>query len=136
MKPRYAIGIDPGIKNGIAIYCRQEKQLVAVNTLPLHELFEVLRSYAKLAEVYIENPNTYVPFKGVQQGARLQGAGAVKQTYKHIIHFLEAFEMPYKPTKLQGTFKKIPADKFQQITGFNGKTNEHGRDAAMIAFRR
>ena len=136
LKTRYAIGIDPGVHNGMAIYCRQEKQLVAVNSLPLHELFEVLKSYAKISEVFIENPNTYIPFKNTNQSARLQGAGAVKQTYKHITEFLEAHEIPFTATRLQGNIKKTDKATFQKLTGYLKPTNQHGRDAAFLCFQR
>jgi len=29
---------------------------------------------------------------------------------------------------------KLTADQFKRITGWHGRTNEHGRDAAMLVF--
>jgi hypothetical protein len=135
---RYAIGIDPGMNNGFAIYDRQLAQITHCTCLPLHVLFDTLKSWQKNGiEVFIENPNTWISFGSKKKSdARLQGAGAVKQTYRHIVEFLDDYEIAYTPTKLQGNLKKVSRDYFAKITGYTDKTNEHGRDAAMIVFKR
>jgi hypothetical protein len=139
---RYLIGIDPGIVNGFALYDRTSKTLWSVSSLKLHELFAELSKELKSGityspfHVFIEDPHTWHNFSGMADYSRLQGAGAVKQTYKHIIEFLEANSIPYTPTKLQGNMKKLKAEQFKQITGWDKPTNEHGRDAAMIVFGR
>lgn len=135
---RYAIGIDPGMNNGFAIYDRQLAEITHCTSLPLHVLFDTLKSWQKNdIEVFIENPNTWIGFKGKKaDNARLQGAGAVKQTYRHIVEFLDDYAIPYTPTKLQGNLKKVSRDYFSKVTGYNDRTNEHARDAAMIVFKR
>jgi hypothetical protein len=135
---RYAIGIDPGMNNGFAIYDRQLAEITHCTSLPLHVLFDTLKSWQKNEiEVFIENPNTWIGFKGKKaDNARLQGAGAVKQTYRHIVEFLEDYGIPYTPTKLQGNLKKVSRDYFAKVTGYTDRTNEHARDAAMIVFKR
>ena len=135
---RYAIGIDPGMNNGFAIYDRQLAEITHCNSMPLHVLLDTLKLWQKNEiEVFIENPNTWVGFKGKKgNDARLQGAGAVKQTYRHIVEFLEEYAIPYTPTKLQGNLKKVSKDYFAKVTGYKDRTNEHARDAAMIVFKR
>jgi hypothetical protein len=135
---RYAVGIDPGINCGFAIYDRQLAELTHCCSLSLHELFDTLKAWrTNSIEVFIENPKTWVSFGGKKASdARLQGAGAVKQTYRHIVEFLEDYAIPYKPTKLQGNLKKVSHDYFIKLTNYDSKTNEHGRDAAMIVFKR
>jgi len=106
--------------------------------MPLHVLLDTLKAWKNNdIEVFIENPNTWVGFKGKKgNDARLQGAGAVKQTYRHIVEFLEDYAIPYTPTKLQGNLKKVSRDYFSKVTGYTDRTNEHARDAAMIVFKR
>ena len=135
---RYAVGIDPGMHNGFAIYDRQLAVITHCNSMPLHVLFDTLKAWKiNDIEVFIENPNTWVGFKGKKgNDARLQGAGAVKQTYRHIVEFLEDYGIPYTPTKLQGNLKKVSRDYFAKVTGYKDRTNEHARDAAMIVFKR
>lgn len=140
IKYDYLIGIDPGIVCGLAIISKSDGKFFMVKSCKLHELFELLLA-VQTSEilVYIENPNTWVPFRKLAPGVaemRRAGAGAVKQTYKHIIEFLDDNGMEYHSTRLQGNYKKVKADWFRKQTGWNGKTNEHGRDAAMLIFGR
>ncbi|HMU69190.1 MAG TPA: hypothetical protein PKC38_04245 [Chitinophagales bacterium] len=139
-KPSYLIGIDPGINNGIAYLDTNTGKLIAVTSCNLHTLFNlVLSELDKPIFVYIENPNTWVPFKNVSMEVmemRRSGAGAVKQTYRHIIEFLEDHGIEYRPTRLQGSMKKVSSEWFKKFTGWAGKTNQHGRDAAMLVYGR
>jgi len=136
---KYAIGIDCGINNGTAIWNRQLKEFQCICTIELHRLFELLKDIKNKNEsdftVYIENPNTYKIFTNPNPSQQ-QGAGAVKQTYKHIIQFLEFESIEYIPTKVQGNLKKLDRKTFEKITKWSKLTNEHGRDAAMIVFKR
>lgn len=133
---RFCIGIDVGIINGFSVWDRQFKKLEDVFSCQLWELFIYLDFYNdRDVEVFIENPNTWKPF-GISSKEKLQGAGAVKQTYKHIIEFLEFKKIPYTPTKIQGNLKKVNKVAFAKITQWGKVTNEHSRDAAMIVFNR
>jgi hypothetical protein len=140
-KARYIIGIDPGIVCGFAV--QENGKLINVSSCKLHKLFYALKNDLRLTNnnilVYIENPNTWVPFKNVSREVmemKRAGAGAVKQTYKHIIEFLEDNSITYHPTRLQGNYKKVTAKWFKQQTGWDKPTNEHGRDAGMLIFGR
>jgi hypothetical protein len=141
IKPDYYIGIDPGIVCGLAFYRTWAKQFYSVRSCKLHELITAIDTISKgnSIEVFIENPNTWVPFKNVSREVtemKRAGAGAVKQTFKHIIEFLEDNNIPYQTTRLQGNMKKMKSDKFKQMTGWDKPTNEHGRDAACLVFGR
>jgi len=139
LKFRNAIGIDCGINNGLAIWDTVIKEFVYLKTVDLHLLFEIVKVYSetKDSHVFIENPNTWVKFKGTtNSNSRLQGAGAVKQTYKHIVQFLEYQSIPFTPTRLQGTFKKLSQETFKNITKYDKSTNEHSRDAGMLVFNK
>lgn len=138
------IGIDPGAKNGFAVW--NGKELTHIHTLLTFQVFEQIelhlefpphRVHPSEIHIYIENPHTWKPFRGVKMdSARLQGVGQVKARYNSIIEFLEAKKIPFTPVNLQGTMKKIKADYFKKLTGYTGQTNEHGRDAAMIVYGR
>jgi hypothetical protein len=142
LKPKIIIGIDPGIVCGVASKITSDEKFVRVESMKLHQLFSQFDQWILdkfHIEVYIENPNTWVPFKNVSREVmemKRAGAGAVKQTYKHIIEFLEDNSIPYHPTRLQGNYKKVTAKWFKQQTGWGKPTNEHGRDAGMLIFGR
>lgn len=137
---KHLIGIDPGINCGFAetdIY----GNLTRVTTLKLWILYAHLMNFTETFKenviIRIEDPNTWKLFKGQKHNAsRLQGVGGVKQTYKHIIEFLEDNGFQYENTRIQGNYKKLTSAKFKEITGWDKPTNEHGRDAAMLVWGR
>lgn len=141
-KKEIYIGIDPGIVSGLAIWHHRStsKYFQYIKSCKLFELFEHLARYEGIKEtvlVRIENPNTWVPFRGSnpeENKARLMGAGGVKQTYKHIAEYLEYLGLEYAEVKVYGTKKKVDTPEFKKITGWEKPTNEHGRDAAMLVF--
>lgn len=136
--PRYYIGIDPGIVSGIAVWDSHKQTFLSVESMMLYKIFNKLSESTDII-VFIENPNTWVPFRNVSptiQQMRRAGAGAVKQTYKHIIEFLEGNHIQYRASRIQKGMKKLSAARFFEITKFEGTTNEHGRDAAMLVFKR
>lgn len=137
-KHRYLLGVDPGIISGISIYDREIKKLIVVTSCTLHELFDIIRLRKNEdIEVFIENPNTWIGFGNKKASdSKLQGAGAVKQTYRHIIEFLNDNDIPFTPTKLQGTLKKVTHEYFVKLTAWDGKSNSHGRDAALMVFNK
>jgi hypothetical protein len=65
-----------------------------------------------------------------------QGAGSIKRSCQIWEEFFESnYTIDYQfvhPIK-GGT--KLKADAFKKITGYEGSTNEHGRDAAMLIFK-
>jgi predicted RNase H-like nuclease (RuvC/YqgF family) len=136
------VGIDPGIHCGYAVWDKAAQQFRAVGSYQLWELFQELfqlnDDVGEALIVHIENPNTFIPFRGTAQKEhdfRAQGAGAVKQTYKHIIEFLDAHKIEYVTRKLQGSLKKVSSEYFKKHTGWKLPTNEHGRDAAMLVWK-
>jgi hypothetical protein len=137
-KHRFAIGIDPGIECGFAIFDRVEKKLIACKSMELWELFESLQQWKDNGiQVYIENPSTWLKFRKTtdkEAAQALQGAGAVKQSFKHITQYLDHLCIVYVTTKLQGTLKKVGKDKFALYTKWKGNSNQHGRDAALMVF--
>lgn len=138
-KLRYAIGIDVGIINGFSIWDRQLEKLEVVTSCKLFELFIEIQDWQNKTvediEVFIENPNTWKPFTKPNPSEQ-QGAGAVKQTYKHIVEFLEFKQIQFTPTKIQGNLKKLNRATFEKYTKWSKVTNEHARDSAMIVFGR
>ena len=137
-KPRYCIGLDPGINVGFAVFDRDIKALITVSSHPLFNVFQLLDDlkYSHI-EVFIENPNTWIKFSSTEDSnARKQGAGAVKQTYKHLVEFLEDRNIKFTPIKLQGTMKKVDSTKFKLYTKWAKMTNQHSRDASLMVYNR
>jgi hypothetical protein len=136
MKNKILIGIDPGVKNGFAIYDCDRKKLLHVCSLKTYEVFERIKAYlfkGNHVTVYIEDPTTWKPFKGSgNQAHRMKGAGSVTARFKAITEFLEDTHVLHFKVPIQGNAKKMDANMFKRITGYTELTNEHGRDAALL----
>ena len=44
--------------------------------------------------------------------------------------------VPFKPVSPQSKGAKLNAQQFARLTGWTGRTSEHGRDAGMLVFGR
>jgi hypothetical protein len=137
-KFQFKIGIDPGIKCGFAIFDSKDCVLTRVKCFKMYELLDTLGRLGKDGDhyVFIENPNSYMAFKSKLNTSKLKGAGAVKQTYKHIIEMMEDMDIPYSNTSVMSKTNKLDAETFKKYTKWEGVTNEHSRDAAMLVFNR
>lgn len=69
--------------------------------------------------------------KGVEA---LQGAGSVKRDATVWQDFLQDLCIPYEAVAPKNNKTKITADYFRKVTGWEGRTSEHARDAAMLVF--
>lgn len=138
------IGIDPGRNTGIAIYNKAERKLERVFSLSFWEAIKFLEQFEGRddVKVYIENPNLnpslhkHTAMYGLNQALKVaQDVGRVKEQAQLLIDWLNAHRLKpveIKPSKASGT--KIKSPYFNKITKYKGRTNEHGRDAAMLVF--
>lgn len=131
----HIIGIDPGANTGFAI--------LEVKT---RKLFSICTTNAPTAQSYIEG------FKAsaggellvVVEDARLRSgvpnqyaaklAAVIKNNCKLWEQWLilKGFQFVMQAPRRGGT--KLTADYFKLVTGYQGRTSEHSRDAGMIAF--
>lgn len=132
------IGIDPGVKTGIAAIVPPNK---FINTMPIHQAFGVVDAIINTSiskvHVRVEDARQRKWF-GNNSQAKLQGAGSIKRDCKIWEDFLKdhsedskgniTFEMVH-PVK-GGT--KINSNLFKKITGIDDRTSEHARDAYML----
>lgn len=135
-----AIGIDTGTNTGIAIWDTSSKHFLEVKCLKIHEAFNLIEDYIKglgkqNIEVYFEDARLRTWF-GNSSREKLQGAGSVKRDCSIWEDYLESKRIKYYPIAPKNNITKLNADTFKKITGYNGKTNEHSRDAAMLVFNR
>lgn len=129
------IGIDPGVSTGVAVSVRGNYEHIL--TMKIHDALPFVEKIIKEAlvrvVVIVEDAR-----KGGGSIARKQGAGSVKRDCKIWEDFLKKFEQDpmlesyfVRPNK---KILKIDADKFKKITGWEGRTSNHARDAAMLIF--
>lgn len=128
------IGIDPGTNTGVAIWDSAKQKLLQVTSMKILEAMNLIRQHPS-AVVYIEDARqrTWFGNKGKEV---LQGAGSIKRDCQIWQEFLEANEITHYWVAPKDNRTKLSSAQFKAYTGYTGKTNEHGRDSAMLVFKR
>src|SRR5690606_10499143 len=132
------IGIDTGVNTGIAVWRDGELQCVESMTIT-KAMRKILTRYPhKYTRLYIEDARKWIGFNGKTKAtdARVQGARSVKRDGKIWEDWCKEHDYEVVFVKPMGKGLKKSAEEFKRITKWEGKTNEHSRDAAMIVYGR
>lgn len=136
-KIRTICAIDPGVNTGFAVVDNghftdietmtfTEAQAWCLNRIKCHRELP-----GHTLELVIEDPRgQYVPF-AQREPQRIKGVGSVERDCKLWIEFCEFYGIPYRLVK-PGKYRKIDAATFRKWTGWDGRTSEHARAAAMM----
>lgn len=133
------IGIDPGVETGYAEWDGLRQRLIRVTSMRLHEAWAAvleLHAGGVLHSVTFEDARLRTGYFGPNSQAKQQGAGSVKRDCSAWADFLGAHGIPYHSISPRAKGAKVDADRFARLTGWQGRTNEHGRDAAMLVWGR
>ena len=134
------IGIDPGVNTGFAV--SKNGVLIDVFSCKIHGALKLVDAYImdnldSTPIIYVEDARKRKYF-GKNSNEKLQGAGSVKRDCKIWEDFLIGHGVKFflvDPKDQKGATKKT-ADEFKVLTGWQGRTNEHARDAALLIFGR
>lgn len=138
---KYFIGIDPGTNTGLAAKTGNDLRLIESHTI-LTAMARVKELAADLPKdrllVVVEDPSKRKWFGGDEQEvqAKRQGVGSVKRDVSVWQEFLTRQELNFELVHPIKNGTKLKADFFSSLTGWKGRTSEHGRDAAMLIFGR
>lgn len=126
------IGIDPGVNTGIAVTVNG--RLTVVKSVPIHQALDMVKRY-KGNDLFVRVEDARQRRGGL---APMSGVGSIRRDCKIWEDFLKDHNIFYfmvKPVnKNSGGRTKMNARWFELLTGWKKKTNEHGRDAAMLVF--
>lgn len=141
------IGIDPGVNTGVALWDAKAKALKYVDTMRIDEALhfvwcqhvehDVLTHEVKVIvedarqRRWIPRESSVSELKG-----RAMGAGSVKRDCQIWQDFLNAHGIKYEMVPPHQGATKWTTDTFARITGYKGRTSNHGRDAAVLVFGR
>lgn len=138
------IGIDPGVNTGFAVYDKHDKKLLKLCTVFAVEAEEMVLDYKLRDEpiiVYMEDARLRQWFGEKKNGLwvksgteKLQGAGSVKRDCSRWEEFCDYHKIPIIMTPPQKNLTKTTAAYFQKITGWDKRSSEHSRDAAMLVY--
>lgn len=131
------VGIDPGVTTGVAMWYADERRLVRVDSMMIHQAMRYItderaRLYDDLLVVFEDCRQHRVFGKGQRNDAALQGVGSVKRDCGIWDDFLTDNGIPFITRTPSRRRTKFTAEQFQSATGWTGRSNNHGRDAAML----
>ena len=128
------VGIDPGKVTGQAVVI--DGRLLIVRSDAIHvAIKDVLRfSHDYDAFVVVEDARKRKWF-GNSGPEKWKGAGSIMRDCTIWEDFLVDMKIRHLMVAPAPGNTKLGAAKFQQAYGWTHKTNEHGRDAAMLALR-
>ena len=133
------IGIDPGKNTGFAK--SYDGKLFEVKTYSIVQALESVAHSARWAKsndkrlvVYIEDARQRKWVTGGRE--KLQGVGSVKRDCGIWEEFCLHHEINFVLVAPKDNKTKLNAEQFMRYTGWEHRTSEHGRDAAMLIFGR
>ena len=131
------LGIDPGAATGCAIY--RAGKLVHLQTIEPHEIDAFISALAPdrvvledsrlQSHVWIAEPK----LSRTEAMARARSVGQVDAWCKLIAAVCERQGIPAHSISPKAKGKKAKPEDFVATTGWAGRSNEHTRDAAMVA---
>ena len=135
------IGIDTGVKTGFAVAFDNglggELQQVCSLTITqaMDEVKAVIAQHQNNnVRLYIEDARLRTWFTGGREKA--QGVGSVKRDASIWETWCQENGVDCLMVHPKANATKLKADAFKRVTGWVGQTNEHGRDAAMLVYKR
>lgn len=128
------IGLDPGTETGIARWDAKGATLIDVRSTMLHKaMLSIILTKPDL--VIFEDARHHRVHSGADnRPQRLQGVGSIKRDCAIWHEFLTDSQIPYVTRRPSAKRTKMPAYQFNLVTGWAAKTNNHGRDAALLVF--
>lgn len=130
------VGMDPGANTGVAFY--ERGQLLALETITPHHIERVLRTVNPSRVVFEDSrlqSHTWTTVKSRAAALKMaRNVGQVDQICNQIIAICEELGIAAHGISPQGKGAKVAAEPFGRITGWTERSNDHERDAAMVAW--
>lgn len=133
------IGIDAGVKTGFAVWDKKLKKFIQIETMPIHRAMGSIINYKKEdIHVRVEDARKRTWFGNKmnweQERSKLQGVGSVKRDCTIWEDFLKDLDVSFEMVAPKRNVTKLTHEQFVRLTGYDKRTNEHNRDAAMLVF--
>ena len=134
------IGIDPGTHTGVAVWDSREGKFRYLETMLIHQAMDIVRFWNGVRggdiQVVFEDARQRTWFGRGDTNAKAQGAGSVKRDCSIWEDFCKDYEIPFQAIPPVKGATKVSAEYFKTISGYQGRTSEHARDAAMLVIGR
>lgn len=130
------IGLDPGANTGVATF--EGGSLVSLETIAPHEIERTIRAVQPARVVFEDSrlqSHTWTRGKSGAASAKMaRNVGQVDAWCTLITSICGELGIPAHGISPAAKGAKLQADRFAIVTGWTGSTNEHTRDAAMVAY--
>ena len=133
------IGIDPGLNTGVAIY--KDGKLTELLTIEPIGLPDVLNSiFDEPTFIAFEDSrlqsHIWIPSQSKGVAANIARKVGMVDAWCYMIERLcESYDIAYMRISPKAKGEKLNAEDFKRITGWTGKSNQHERDGAMVAWQ-
>lgn len=135
--PKKYIGIDTGVKTGFSVWDVEKQDFEQVDTLTIYEALERVIEFHRLCGgeilVRVEDARLRKWF-GSRGREVLQGVGSVKRDcgiWQEVMQY-KGINVEFVAPKNNKT--KLKSTAFKAMTGWQKRTSEHSRDAAMLVY--
>lgn len=130
------LGIDPGAHTGVAHIVGGE--LTKLQTIAPHEIERTLREAAPDRVIFEDSrlqSHTWTRGKSIAATAKMaRNVGQVDAWCSLITAVCGELGIPAHGISPAGKGAKVNAERFAEITGWTGRSNDHERDGAMVAW--
>lgn len=130
------IGIDPGMATGIAFFC--DGNIVELATVAPNRLRSKMQSYMPERVIFEDSRlQSHIWTGSMAKAAAMKVARNVGQidAWCYLITAIcEEWGIPAHGISPKQKGAKLNAAQFNKVTGWAGKSNQHERDAAMVAW--
>jgi hypothetical protein len=128
-----AIGVDPGVRTGFAVWDCGERKLIRCETRCIvSAMQQTLWLFgSNVVKVIFEDARKRSWFGGKGREA-LQGAGSIKCECRIWEEFCTYYRIDFESRAPQKGATKWTDAQFKAATGWTGRTSEHARDAALL----
>lgn len=133
---KVVMGIDPGTNTGLAVI--QDGKLYQLQTIHPLDIATMLAQWAPDRVIFEDSRLTSHLFTTNQKAAVAKSmarkVGQVDMVCGLIVEACARLGIPAHGISPKGKGKKLNAEQFMAATGWTESSNEHQRDAAMVAY--
>ena len=132
------IGIDPGVNTGMAVY--EDGELALLKTIEPHQIGLVLSQYeAEPLFLVFEDSrlqsHVWLPSQSKGVAANIARKVGMVDAWCYLIERVcEDYNIAYMRVSPKAKGGKIDAELFKKVTRWDKRSNQHERDAAIVAW--
>lgn len=131
------VGIDPGISTGVATYIGGKlERLETIVPVDIYPTLERARPALVVFEDSRLMSHTWTTIKSRPAALKMaRNIGEIDAWCRLIAAVCEQIGIPAHGVSPKGKGAKVGAADFERIAGWKKRSNQHERDAAMVAFQ-